>query len=288
MRFPVTVALGAAFAAVAFAVPAAQATQGEYAVSGHFNESSEPTTFSNTRAGPSLIGLSDSGSGVQGFTHDDSVGAVWGSNTGAGPGVFGSSNGGDGILGTHDKFSYGVGVHGVSGNGPGVVGDSKSSHGVIGFSSAPGYFALFGLHQSTNSGYGVWGEAIVGTGVHGAGTVNGVEGTSQKVGVKGTSTTAAGTGVIAENTAVGGTALSVKGKASFSRSGVLTLGSSAVSVQKTAVSLTSSSYVLATIQTNTPGVFVRAAVSDVAGSKITIFFNTPAPVGTKVAWFVVN
>jgi hypothetical protein len=291
MRFPVTAALAAVFAAVALAVPAAQATQGQSVIAGQYNDSTSVTRLDNTNEGSSLSGGSEQhdGIGVIGMTNDGFFAAVYARNKGAGPGAAGNSVDGNGTEGYHTNANtFGYGVYGKSENGAGVVGQGTKSHGVIGFTSAPGYFALYGNHQSSNSGYGVWGSAVVGTGVHGDGTVNGVEGTSQKVGVKGTSTAAAGTGVIAENTAVGGTALNVKGKASFSRSGVITLSSSSSSVQKSAIPLTSSSYVLATIQTNTPGVFVRAAVPDVAGSKVTIFFSATAPAGTKVAWFVVN
>lgn len=92
----------------------------------------------------------------------------------------------------------------------------------------------------------------------------------------------------------GGTALKVSGKSSFtgatsfSRSGVLTAPGGTNHVQKTGIALTSSSYVLATLQTNTPGVWVRAAVPDTASNTITVYFNTNAPAGAKVAWFVVN
>jgi hypothetical protein len=51
---------------------------------------------------------------------------------------------------------------------------------------------------------------------------------------------------------------------------------------------TSASYVLATLQTNTVGLFIQGAVPNPAGSSITIYFSKTAPIGTRVAWFVVN
>lgn len=50
--------------------------------------------------------------------------------------------------------------------------------------------------------------------------------------------------------------------------------------------LTATSHVLATLQTNTGTVAVRAAVPNTSTGKITIYFTASAPVGTKVAWFV--
>jgi hypothetical protein len=109
---------------------------------------------------------------------------------------------------------------------------------------------------------------------------------------------ATGIGVVAENTA-GGTAFKAdgkstfsgqatfQGKATFARSAVLDAGGKSKLV-KTGVSLSSTSYVLATLQTNAPGVYVRAAVPDPAAGTITIYLNANAPAGAKVAWFVVN
>jgi hypothetical protein len=45
---------------------------------------------------------------------------------------------------------------------------------------------------------------------------------------------------------------------------------------------------LATIQKHLAGFQIEAAVPNVSGSKLTIYFNKPAPAATSVAWFVVN
>jgi len=84
-----------------------------------------------------------------------------------------------------------------------------------------------------------------------------------------------------------GTALAVRGVASFTRSGVVTLGGRAKSaIVAVPGGLTASSHVLATMQTNTGTVGVRAAVPNPATGKVTIYLTGTAPKGTKVAWFV--
>jgi len=50
--------------------------------------------------------------------------------------------------------------------------------------------------------------------------------------------------------------------------------------------LTASSHVLATMQTNTGAIGVRAAVPNPATGKVTIYLTGTAPKGAKIAWFV--
>ncbi len=50
--------------------------------------------------------------------------------------------------------------------------------------------------------------------------------------------------------------------------------------------LKTTSHVLATLQTNSGTLGVRAAVPSTSTGKVTIYFTGTAPVGTKVAWFV--
>jgi hypothetical protein len=252
------------------------------------------------------------GSGVYGEALANGVG-VWGSSSSAigvkgegGPtGVFGhgtttgvqgsASSGGTGVLG-YNGGSTGIGVHGrTDGTGSGVFGEATTSGlGVNGVSASGtgvrGSGAIRGVTGTTSTGSGVYGEntGSVGIGVEGrtGGTGSAVYGqaTANGVGVYGVSTT--GTGVSANS--ANGTALQVNGKAKFSRSGVIALAASAASITKTGVSLTSNSYVLATLQTNTGGLFIQGAVPNPGASSITIYFNKAAPIGARVAWFVVN
>jgi len=97
----------------------------------------------------------------------------------------------------------------------------------------------------------------------------------------------AGPGVLAENTA-GGTALKVSGKAAFSRSGVLTVAAGKASTTKTGVALTSASLVLATLQQDRAGVWVRSVVPKVSTHSFTVHLSKAVSARTTVAWFVVN
>jgi hypothetical protein len=98
---------------------------------------------------------------------------------------------------------------------------------------------------------------------------------------------ASGTGVLAENTA-GGTALQVAGPAACSRSGVLTVAAAKTSATQAGVALGSASLVLATLQQNLSGVYVRAAVPNVSGGSFTVYLSKAPTATAKVAWFVVN
>jgi hypothetical protein len=160
--------------------------------------------------------------------------------------------------------SIGIGVYALGGR-YGVVGSTQTGTGVYGVNVGTTGIGVNG--KTYGSGSGVYGEAI-----------------NNGVAVFGKSTN--GTALRGDNPS--GTALEVNGKAKFSRSGVLTLADSAASITKTGVPLTSASYVLATLQTNTTGLFIQGAVPNPAGSTITIYFSKTAPIGTRVAWFVVN
>jgi len=98
---------------------------------------------------------------------------------------------------------------------------------------------------------------------------------------------AGGIGVLAENTA-GGTALKAAGPAVFSRSGILTVAAGKSSATQAGVALTAASLVLATLQQDRSGVWVRSAVPDVAASSFTIHLSKAVTASARVAWFVVN
>jgi hypothetical protein len=122
----------------------------------------------------------------------------------------------------------------------------------------------------------------------------GVEGiTSAGHGVHGRAAAAAGIGVFAEN-AAGGTALHANGTSSFtgvtlfSRSGSLTVRAGKDSVTKTGIKLTAASLVLATLQQLRAGVYVQAAVTNVAGKSFTVHLSKKVTANTAVAWFVIS
>jgi hypothetical protein len=80
------------------------------------------------------------------------------------------------------------------------------------------------------------------------------------VGVKGTSADPSGTGVAAELS----------------------------SIEVPGVALTSGSLVLAMLQVNVPGLWVRAVVPHVSGQSFTIWLSETPTQDAWVAWFVVN
>ena len=98
---------------------------------------------------------------------------------------------------------------------------------------------------------------------------------------------AAGAGVLAENTG-GGPALKATGPAVFSRSGRLTVAAGKSSGTVTGVALTAASLVLATVQQNLSGLYVCAAVPNITASSFTVYLSKTASASTQVAWFVVN
>jgi len=105
--------------------------------------------------------------------------------------------------------------------------------------------------------------------------------------VHGITDSATGAGVVAEN-AAGGAALQVQGVAAFARSGLLTVAAGKSSATQTGVALTAASLVLATVQQNLSGLYVRAAVPNITASSFTVYLSKTASASTQVAWFVVN
>jgi hypothetical protein len=194
-----------------------------------------------------------------------------------GNGVEGTSDSASGVLGISNS-GYGVSA-GASGGLPALFAQNfNTGQGVAieGLNKAPNWVAIWGHHEATSFGYGVLGEAPIGVGVLGRGSASGV---------KGSTDSASGSGVSAENTA-GGKALTVTGKASFSRSGVVTIPAGAISFTQAGVPLSSSSFILATMQTKAAP-FVKSAVPNPAANSFTIYLNRTAPVGgVKVAYFI--
>jgi len=207
--------------------------------------------------------------------------------------------------------SNGTALEGDAVDGTGVVGTSATGIGVSGTtsSSANSAAAVFGEITSTTAGAfsaavrgrndGMGGNGIgvygshggAGWGVYGISASGiGVFGQAEPArapGVSGASIHSHGVGVLAQNSA-GGKALQVAGVAAFSRSGVATVlaGRSQVTHH---LALTSSSFVLATIQGNVTDLYVRG-VTTAAGShgSFTIHLSKAVKAKTKVAWLVVN
>jgi hypothetical protein len=263
-------ALGAvAVASVARATPAA-AANGDAVIMGQLNQSTSntaindsggDTTFSvlATSSGTALEASAVDGIGVSASSSSaaDHASAVFGEITRTSPGAFSAA-----VRGQNDgKGGDGIGVYGSqAGGGWGVYGTSASGIGVTG-----------------DGGSGIGVEGSGGTGVYGIGIT----------GVHGTTVSAGGTGVLAENLS-GGRALKVNGEAAFSRSGVATVLAGRSTVSQS-LRLGSSSFVLATIQASVPGLYVQG-VTIVPGSpgSFAIHLSKAVKAKTKVAWLVVN
>jgi hypothetical protein len=144
---------------------------------------------------------------------------------------------------------------------------------------ADGGTGLSGVSLSGDPGVSGHSQGEGGTGVSGAGTDEGVHGFSES-----------GIGVAALSNS--GTALSVSGKAQFSRSGTATvtgtMGAPKSSVTVTNVALTAKSLVLVTPQKDVSGVWVRAAVPDTSNAQFTVYLNKKVSVGFPVAWMVIE
>jgi hypothetical protein len=291
-----TGALAAVLATEAIAgTTPADAANGGNVILGQGNVATAPTAIQNgsSSSGQSAIHGIGTGqtNGVDGISQQ-------------GIGVFGTSVTGIGVVGsTNDvgpALSGPVGVQGVADANTGVYGQSGPSASKL----VPVGHGLHGITDKATS-YGVVGENIGGgTAVIGIGGDVGVIGTSDsgtgveglsggEAGVRGTHSASgvgvhgdafSGTGVLA----TGQTALSVQGPAVFSRSGILTVRAGQASATKTGVPLTSASLVLATLQQDHDGLWIRSAVPDIATNSFTVHLSKLAPARTKIAWFIVN
>jgi hypothetical protein len=269
----------AAVASLARATPAA-AANGDAIIMGQGNQSSSNTFINDSGGdtcfsvlatsvgtaleadavdGTAVAGTSVTGIGVSGVSESSSANAaaVFGEITNISPGAFAAA-----VQGKND---------GTGGNGIGVYGSQAGSGWGVYGTSVSG----IGVNAAGGSGTGV--AASGATGVFAAGTT----------GVHGITDSPAGTGVLAENT-FGGPALKVNGVAAFSRSGVATVLAGRSTVSQS-LRLSSSSFVLATIQGNVAGLAVQG-VTIVTGSpgSFTIHLNKAVKAKTKVAWLVVN
>lgn len=149
----------------------------------------------------------------------------------------------------------------------GVVGDSDERPGVAGLSLES--TGVFGLSVGGTSD-GVVGKSRTGRGVVG-------------------DATGAGTGVFASaSVSRGGTALQVNGVARFNRSGIATVPAGSNSVTVTGVSLTSASFVVATIQGALANNAVAAVYVTPSTSRVKIVLQEAAAVNVKVGWVALS
>jgi hypothetical protein len=245
--------------------------------------------------GYGIYGLADGGTGILGTSFAGTGVGVHGSNTTTtgtgvqGDGFYGPTSSSVGVLGT--------GIYGVYGSsGTGGIG-MLGSASLTGPASVYGFTGVIGQADAGGTGVvGFIGAAEAApppdVGVYGRADSNG---TSSR-GVKGQSTggvgvmgqTVSGVAVYAycpTNTGVG---LRVTGKAAFDRSGKVTVTAGHSSVAKTGLAMTSSSFIIATLQTNVAGLYIQAVVPNPAGSSFTIYLNKAPTKNVVVAWIAVN
>lgn len=266
---------------------------GHPAVFGHATGSAGPGVYGVSRpessdhpdapADAGVAGWSPSGIGVQGTSvAGEAVSAV----SGTGVAVTARTNGATGV----DTY-VGPGSPGAAPTSPTAyygVADGADPTGVWGQGGTVSSGSSTGVYGEGDTGvwgFGGWGvfgaSNASGTGVYGFSGAS-VPGAPAHVGVFGYSDS--GVGVYAR--AATGTALYVNGKVRFSRSGRVAVTAGHSSITKLLAGVTTSSYVIATPQTNRAGVFVQAVV--VAAGKFTIYLNKTVAGTTYVAFLVVN
>lgn len=150
-----------------------------------------------------------------------------------------------------------------SASASGVYGHTESQgYGVAGRSNSPalnsGSGAASTLGDNTANGVGVWGRS------------------------------AHGTGVYAEAVNTDAISFRANGVTRFARSGRLTIPAGTSSIQKTGIRIDGRTLVLATLQQDRPGVYVRSAVPSASGDSFTIRLNQAVATPTQVGWFLVN
>ena len=254
------------------------ATQGQAVVAGQDNTETVETRIYNTNVyTPQTCG---------------SAAGVWGALLACGH--FGVTGVGA-VYGLTGRSSPG-GQAGVSGQGPtGVRGITLSASSGIAVEGKGGAIGVSGT-----GGDGVYGEgtengvhAVGGTfGLFAEGDDYGAYARGPNYGVFGQATSPTGVGLAAAAEGPTGTALSVTGKAEFSRSGRTVVHGTTASPKSfvviSGVALTAKSLVLVTPQKAVAGVFVIGAVPNVADGKVRIVLNKAVSASYPVAWFLIE
>jgi hypothetical protein len=239
--------------------------QGQAVLLGCANNASIDTTVITVPSnGFSGLWVSETGTGSWGIRADGTDRGV--SATGGDTGVYGAGVT-YGVAGSSPNTGvYGAGTYAVWGAGTGTFSQGVHGDGTYGV-------AGFGTGASGNN-YGVYGSG--GYGVVGVGTY-GVEGAGDTAGLYGLSTAT-------DNTGVG---LQVIGRSVFRTAGTAVIASGKKSVTVTLAGVTTSDFVLATVQGS--GAFYVKNASTASG-QFTIFINKAptSPATVTVAYFVIS
>ena len=274
---------------------ASAATNDQVLVDGSF-AGAGTTAITSSTTGAAIQGGTADGVGLWGFSSDTAVADF--SLPSHRTGIIGVGGDPSGMSTNTDEtgvYGWSDDVEGSSGT-TGVWGDSFNGTGVL----ATGYWGLYALGQvsvtgdadSTGTGvYGFSGDSSApdprpGVGVQGAAGTNatGVYGYSGSDLAQAPVPTA-GVGVLAA-AGTSQVALRVAGKAQFSRSGRTYVSTNAYSRKITMAGVTTSSYIIATLQTRRTGVYVHAVVP--ASGYFTIYLNKAVTATTYVGYLVIN
>jgi hypothetical protein len=245
-----------------------QAANGDAVQVGKSYQGTKATTLANTSTADGkngIVGRSASGTGA----------GVLGDNTSDGDGVLGTSQGGTALHGITD---YGIALRATAtGLGVGIFAEAHGSGPAVTAAnvSGPGIQGVAGSGQP-----GVSGTSDTGPGV--AGTTSGASVPSTRAGVVGASDAHVG-GYFTSDT---GAALKVDGRAVFSRGGRFTIAPGIISKLVQVQGVRPSSYVLAMIQADRPGVHIRAVVPKT--DAFVVHFNAAPAQNTVVGYLVLN
>lgn len=311
LRLSGIAAAGVAAGAIATAVSAspANAAAGDNMIIGDLNDAGSSRTYLqstpavdavltayNKSSGIGLEGMSSSGIAIRASAGGSSpaLDAANNNPTGNGSAIHAHVANGGNASNAVEAFTAGTG-RAIAAH---IDNESSTQGAIVAWTAGSGP-AIAGLGNPVSDGAGVYGETggigpgVLGTALY-SGTGPGVLGTGLGTGpgVRAVGRfIPASTGVGSGNAA----ALDVRGRAAFTRSGLLTIpaGANNAFTGLVAGGLFSSSRVLATIQENKGTVTVRAAVPITAGpnkGKIQIILTGAVPAspagGLKVGWFV--
>jgi hypothetical protein len=182
-----------------------------------------------------------------------------------------------------EAFGQGAGLRAGGSGAAGVYSFylSNADAAVLGTTAFTGVYGYSPADDTNALGTGVWGESPD-YGVYGSGGV-GVYGFGG-IGVIGESASTSLPGILAFGATASSPALEVQGKVKFNRAGRKTIGAGKSSLVVTMAGVTTTSKILAVLNSNRSGRYVRAVV---AGSgKFTIYLNSSVSSSTYVAYFV--
>jgi len=285
--------LRTAFAALAGAIVGAAArpdatlgADGQAMTLGAVNTATAETALQATSGvGYAFRATSELGGGVGGFS-TDSIGIVGQSTTSTG--VFGNSQDGYGVdaasmngWAARAMSSYGLGLYArLFDNTPSTFSDSSVKSAIVAVAGDATNEAantdevgVYGFSDISANSTGVWGDSTRGVGVAGTGDW-GVYGLGR-------------VGVYAQSTSSTGYALYTKGRISFSgRSGRSSITSGHTYKDVPISGMTSSSAVIATLQTHVTGTYVASVVSYTG--KFRVYLNKSATSTLAFSYLVIN